>query len=355
MTSDCASNEILATQAGAGQRDPNLEEGGVGEQNDGILTPNLKMVGRDKAHSFRRLMTRPVKVDGYLSDIIEDFISSKSSMAQKIQASYDLKDIFRQEIAADLEHNTADSPVTARIQNLRAAKHRFESLASPLGRMLLYLPSFIKACQRVSETRKGQAVARSARLFLDQLSAERLLQAALLSDGLDEALLLVRQVDCQDVDVADVPGQVQSFVDRLHCLFGPDRAALTAPTYTKHVVELLQQGKVAFVVDDGDVRRLAMPSSPSTLDRVFKRMQLWMNLVMQVLKSEWPDYTLFAAMGVFNLVDGSCRSAAARRFKVDVDVSCQRLAKVFEVSASGFEAELDRLRPLASRRLGFCI
>ena len=229
MTSDCASNEILATQAGAGQRDPNLEEGGVGEQNDGILTPNLKMVGRDKAHSFRRLMTRPVKVDGYLSDIIEDFISSKSSMAQKIQASYDLKDIFRQEIAADLEHNTADSPVTARIQNLRAAKHRFESLASPLGRMLLYLPSFIKACQRVSETRKGQAVARSARLFLDQLSAERLLQAALLSDGLDEALLLVRQVDCQDVDVADVPGQVQSFVDRLHCLFGPDRAALTAP------------------------------------------------------------------------------------------------------------------------------
>ena len=162
-------------------------------------------------------------------------------------------------------------------------------------------------------------------------------------------------MDCQDVDVADVPGQVQSFVDRLHCLFGPDRAALTAPTYTKHVVELLQQGKVAFVVDDGDVRRLAMPSSPSTLDRVFKRMQLWMNLVMQVLKSEWPDYTLFAAMGVFNLVDGSCRSAAARRFKVDVDVSCQRLAKVFEVSASGFEAELDRLRPLASRRLGFCI
>ena len=40
-------------------------------------------------------------------------------------------------------------------------------------------------------------------------------------------------------------------------------------------------------------------------------MQLWMNLVMQVLKSEWPDYTLFAAMGVFNLVDGSCRSAAS--------------------------------------------
>ena len=97
VTSDCASNEILATQAGAGQRDPNLEEGGVGEENDdgGLLTPNLKMVGRDKAHSFRRLMTRPVKVDPYLSDIIDDFISSKSSMAQKIQASYDLRDIFR--------------------------------------------------------------------------------------------------------------------------------------------------------------------------------------------------------------------------------------------------------------------
>lgn len=40
-----------------------------------------------------------------------------------------------------------------RISNLRAAKHRFESLATLVGRTLLYLASFAACCQRVAETR----------------------------------------------------------------------------------------------------------------------------------------------------------------------------------------------------------
>lgn len=148
------------------------------------LTPNLKMIGRDKAHAFRRLMSRPYATDQFLDSIVEEYIRDKNSVVQKVQNSFDLKRMMAEEVEA------GDSTTGPKMKSLRAAKHRFESLASPMGRVILYLPEFLKALQRIAlKTDKAGA---SASAFLKGLTAEKLVQLGLLADGMDESLLLVR-------------------------------------------------------------------------------------------------------------------------------------------------------------------
>ena len=57
VTTDAAANEILATHITAGKRSPKIEQNDAQQP----LMPNIKLVGRDQAHAFRRLMTRPYK------------------------------------------------------------------------------------------------------------------------------------------------------------------------------------------------------------------------------------------------------------------------------------------------------
>ena len=109
--------------------------------NEEAFTPNVKLVGRDAAHSFRRLMTRPYKTDEYLEETVSMWIDSEHSMTQKIQNSFELQSIFSEEVIKAREEPHGNS-----IKSLRAAKHRFESLQAPLGRTLLHLPAFLATC-----------------------------------------------------------------------------------------------------------------------------------------------------------------------------------------------------------------
>ena len=313
------------------------------DDDQSVLTPNLKMIGRDKAHSFRRLMTRPITTDGYITETMDMFVQDKRCIPQKIHNSHELTQMFGEEVAS-VDNDAAYSNRTA---SLRAAKHRFESLSSPLGRILLNMTAFIATVQRIGQTRTD-STGKQAVTFLRQLSSERLLQVGLLSDAMDECMLLIRSVDCEEVDVAEVPQQIQGFVDRLHALFGSERRALSVPGYTKHVIDLLTDGKVAFFVDN-EFRRLRVINAQAALDRIFDRMRCWMNLVLETLRTEWPHFSLFAALGVFGLKKTSAKSALAASFGADDVTGTQRLAKVFGVDNAGFHAELERLRPVAAR------
>jgi hypothetical protein len=293
-------------------------------------------------------MTRPYKCDPYLDEIMDDFVVEKTSMCQKIQHSSALKDIFAEEVL--LNANTATA--VKKVENLRAAKHRFESLATPLGRILLHLQAFVSACQRIADVRTGDSAGVAARAFLDHLTAERLIQVGLLSDGMDECMMLIRSVDKENVDVSLIPLEVQGFVDHLQALFGPDRCALKTPGFAKHVADLLSPTSGISYMLGGKVHHIKLPTEiRPMMDRVFRRMGCWMNLVLEVLRTEWPDYTLLASMGIFGLAETSTCSTAAESFKLEADVCIRRLAKVFDVNADGLKAELERLRPVAARSL----
>ena len=55
------------------------------------LHPNLKMVGHDKAHSFRRVLKPPYAADPVLEGLMENHCLGKDSMVQVISNSADFR------------------------------------------------------------------------------------------------------------------------------------------------------------------------------------------------------------------------------------------------------------------------
>ena len=117
------------------------------------LHPNLKMVGHDKAHSFRRVLKRPYAADTVLEGLMENHCLGKDSMIQVISNSADFRCWFEGCVKTQSASQGTEG-FGDKVKNLRAAKHRFESVSTPLGRMLLYLPAFLMTCQKVAEKRK---------------------------------------------------------------------------------------------------------------------------------------------------------------------------------------------------------
>ena len=102
---------------GAGKRDVKIEDQGAQE-----LHPNLKMIGRDKAHAFRKVLQRPYAADDFLETVMNDHILGSHSMTQIIANSHEFslwleEEIGRQESTAgfgaktSVQQNTGSSPI----------------------------------------------------------------------------------------------------------------------------------------------------------------------------------------------------------------------------------------------------
>ena len=109
------------------------------------LTPDLRFALRDKAHASRRIISRPWSADAYLKDFVIMFASGRGSMAQLTQHSLDIIMVFANYVKT-CTHTCVNTTVT----NMRAAKHRFESFAKPLGRSVLHLHACIRTALYVA-------------------------------------------------------------------------------------------------------------------------------------------------------------------------------------------------------------
>ena len=79
--------------------------------------------------------------------------------------------------------------------SLSAAKHRFESLASPLGKLVVWLPAFIQCAREIILMRIRGPEVDVARDFLEQINTETALMLSLMADGADDGLELTRLHD----------------------------------------------------------------------------------------------------------------------------------------------------------------
>ena len=111
---------------------------------------------------------------------------------------------------------------------------------------------------------------------------------------MDESLLLIRQVDNEECDSAEVGNYVQSFADRIQMLI-VQKAILTTTGYTKLVVDLLAEGKLKFFAC-GVARRLG-PCQAESIEQCFKNMEVWVRMALEVLRTEFPHYGIFSAFG----------------------------------------------------------
>ena len=94
VLTDAAANELLASNVTRGARDPNIE--GPGAQ---ILLPCLKLVARDHAHAFRRVIQRPFKATDHLSALMAEHVLGANSPVRIIDGSFIFRQWFDDEVA----------------------------------------------------------------------------------------------------------------------------------------------------------------------------------------------------------------------------------------------------------------
>lgn len=324
-----------AGDVGAGKRDSNIEDEGAQE-----LHPNLKLIGRDKAHAFRKVLQRPYCADDFLEALMNDHILGSHSMTQIISNSHEFSLWLEEEISR--QEQTAG--FGANCKNLRSAKHRFESHSTPLGRMLLYCPAFLATCQKIAEIRKDNKEGRCALAYLQSLTPEGLCQLGMLGDAGDEGLLLVRAMDKGNVDMAEISTVVHSFQSRIGVLF--QQSKVVECGYTHYILELLRSGSLCIFLPDAVKKFRGV--SRDMLERCLARMRCWARLAVEVLRAEFPHHSLFNAMQVFSL---KTEREQACEISETTNDNFHRLAQVFDVNATALRDQLLRHRPVAEQMM----
>ena len=131
LTVDSAGNEVAAGEAMMSEFSVTAHVG------DDFMArtawaPHMTTIIRDKAHGPRRVLARPWACDKCLSSVASAMILDPGSVAQLVQHSGDLRSWF-----AQASQNSRTRVLSSTFSNMRAAKHRFESLCTPLSRICL--------------------------------------------------------------------------------------------------------------------------------------------------------------------------------------------------------------------------
>lgn len=293
--------------------------------------------------------------DPFVREILDGFCFTSESIIQKIDNSIVFKEWFAR---ATQEH----SAVAAAVRNLKAAKHRFESEAKPLGRFCMHIKAIFATAHRMIASRLGRDAKDNsgvvARDFLRGVTAEGLLLTAMVADAFDEGLLLTRFFDDEKVDLGKVATKIVEYFDRLNFLFGEPAGALKSQgCYTSFMMEILATGQLQ-AITDGNAKQLTAPDK-ATENRCLKRMQAWVDLCKEIAETEFPNHDLFIAFGALNIDDGGAalrRSLLKNREPVQPvsgqhAASIRRLAAAFKVDDVQLAQELELAKPVASRIL----
>ena len=322
---DAASDEVLS-----GER----MRGRSGEAEDvPVITPNLRMIFRDGAHASRRFLSRLWRADCAIHAVIDLVVMNKHSITQRIHNSQVFTAWFAEEVRRD----------GGTFTNLRAAKHRFESYAVPLSRIVSHLPALIRTAARIARERHGMTEGKDAVAFLQWVSPRSVILLAMLSDAAAEVLTFTRQCDREDVDSAELPSHLSGLIARIESLFVQGSCLSVEPCYTARLRKLILSTRIIYYVD-GTPQSLADPSSDD-VQHGLTVLSRWVRMVRDTAAAEFPDFTVPAAFHIFSLAE----KATPRVRDRENSVAVKRLAQVFEVCPIQLEQDLVRWRPVAEQ------
>ena len=283
-----------------------------------------------------RILKRPFDADAYLSDLLNETVVRKSSVVQRIWNSLLLSSRLTRKI------RDSEGP-GGRAANLKAAKHRFESFAAPLGRMLLHLDAFLELMQEVSDERAKSQEGQDCWNWLQGLDQEKLCQLGMLADCADEILVATREVDAEDVDTSTMHKGAKSLLGRLDALF--NKRQCLGLGYTQHVIECLKR-QHCFIGPEGQLLLIGGSTLEVSLNNCFRRMRAYCALVADVVATEFPDYELFCAFSLFDLTPQAHQQL--ERVNDETVSNLQRLSQAFNVNSSALQDQWHRLKYVAN-------
>ena len=308
---------------------------------DKAMLPNLQHVFRDRAHASRRLTSRPWAADEQLKEVMNYMCRGPASIAKLINDSMELKRLIAEFC------RSSDAEVHSKISSFRAAGHRFESHAKPLGRTCLFLHACIKtACHLVRS--RSDASAKKARNWLSWLSEEHVLQAAMLADAADSSLAFTRTLDTEGADPAVLKGELSQYLKEIQGLFGEGKC-LTSFGYTSSMCELLKSPIVFPLGKDMKSIGSSRGVKTETVNLCLGRMRAWLKLAASAIEAEFPHFEITQAYEVFNLrgvnqnlVDSQLKTLA-HTFKVDFKVLKSQWQDLYPRAQMQFKTQMGLL------------
>jgi hypothetical protein len=133
------------------------------------------------------------------------------------------------------------------------------------------------------------------------------LQLALLADATDEGLMLVRQMDSEQFDLATLHCTVADFLGRLDFLFKQGGRMTVEDSFVRDRMSLLSAGQVQLLPHStkaGQLRVLGPPSEEA-VRRCISRMAMWAEMAKAAVEAEFPDFLVLNSFAVFALSDRS--------------------------------------------------
>ena len=195
--------------------------------------------------------------------------------------------------------SSGDAAVSSKFKNLRSAKHRFETLVTPLSRAILDLTSYIAFANKLAVARKGTTEGNVGKTFLETINVTFVLLLAMMADAGMEALNLIRFLDDEEVSIGEICHRVIAFLDHVTWLFH-DEGCFKVSGHVAFVIEWLS--KPHFYMVDGEGRCIGGSGiSESAKQEAFAHMRAWTLLAREVLSAEFPDFDLVDAFSVLAL------------------------------------------------------
>ena len=193
-------------------------------------------------------------------------------------------------------------------------------------------------------TRAGTDPARHTRKFLSEVTAESVVQAAMMAEAADEQLLLRRFFDHDKWDAASVACEINAFLNRLSSLFITTDPAAPAGClghgFAKYAIETLAATHVCWV--DGKQRVIGGPGAvtPAIIQRCLSRMANFVRLTVAAASAEFPRWQLVQALGVLNLEHQVHRQRGCPgRSPAEQKQNINRLAHAFTLDPDLLEEE----------------
>ena len=162
ITTDSAEDELLACRL--------LSQGSREEMQ--VVFKNQRTTIRDTTHGSRKIIERSVNADDFLKDMIKTFMFRKGSIIQLIQNSPDHSREFERAVRVK----------GGSCKNLRAAKHRFESYATPSWRFSAHFDAVCHVAANILASRKDPDLLAHADTFFKSVDEEARLSMAAIAD-----------------------------------------------------------------------------------------------------------------------------------------------------------------------------
>ena len=166
--------------------------------------------------------------------------------------------------------------------------------------------------------------------FLERITGELWLFAAMMSDAAAETMNLIRFLDDENLSTVDLCERVEHYLAHITWMFF-NRGVFTINGHVAFIVRWYEEAPHHFVAGNAGRCIGGIPFSKATLDKCLDHMQSWVVLARHTLEAEFPSIDIINSFSVFKLPRDPQVVKASTLKTPAVDKKLRRLATFYKV------------------------